>query len=161
LAQDDLRKTTLDVVWEQTLMEEMELQQEQSGVFTRIKGWFGREREDGFYEEEVDVVEQQKQTPTYRLHTTRSYNITVRRTVQSFQDAVAAADGLKKGEQQILNLTQCDDNLREKIKDFMCGVNYAHEATWEELGEQIFLLAPPHAFVEVAPATPRMAAAKN
>jgi cell division inhibitor SepF len=81
--------------------------------------------------------------------------------VQSFQDAVAAADGLKHGDQQVLNLTGCDTTLREKIKDFMCGVNYSQEGTWEELGENVYLLAPPNAMVDVAPATPRVTAAKN
>lgn len=142
-------------------MEELELQEEQPGLFTKFKGLFARERE---YMEDEDVVEETRAatpTPTYRLHTARNYSLTVRRQVLSFQDAVSAADGLKRGEAQVLNLCGCTDELREKIKDFMCGVNYAHEGTWEELGESIYLLAPPQACVEVAPATPRMTAAKN
>jgi FtsZ-interacting cell division protein YlmF len=68
---------------------------------------------------------------------------------------------LKRGEQQIMNLSSCDETLREKIKDFMSGVNYSQEGTWEELGTNVYLLAPVHANVEVAPASPRMAAARN
>lgn len=134
-------------------MEELELQ-DRPGVFTRILGVFGRK--DG--QEEYEVEENQ---PTLRLHANVRYQITVRRQVTSFQDAVSAADGLKRGEQQILNLSMCDATLREKIKDFMCGVNYAEEGAWEELGEHVYLLAPPEAMVEVAPPTPRMAAARN
>lgn len=147
---------------ENEIMEELELQEERVGLFGRIKGIFGREEYDV---EEEDVIEEARQTtvatPTYRLHTARNYNVSVRRQIQSFQDAVAAADGLKRGDAQIMNLTGCGTELREKIKDFMCGVNYAHEGSWEELGENIYLLAPPHANIEVAPATPKMAAAKN
>lgn len=134
-------------------MEEIEIQ-ERPGFFTRIAGVFsrGEPMEDDF---EEAVPARARLSPQIRYH------VTVRRQILSFQDAVAAADGLKKGEQQILNLTAADSALREKIKDFMCGVNYAEEGTWEELGESIYLLAPPQAQVDVAPATPRMAAAKN
>ena len=140
-------------------MEEMELQ-ERPGFFSRIKGYFVRE--DEFYEEEgQETATPTNPTTTYRVHTRSQYGITVRRNVASFQDAVMAADGLKRGEQQIMNLTSCDETLREKIKDFMSGVNYSQEGTWEELGTNVYLLAPVHANVEVAPASPRMAAARN
>jgi cell division inhibitor SepF len=83
------------------------------------------------------------------------YTCTVRRHVITFDDAVAAADGLKKGEMQILNLTSADPVLREKIKDFLSGVNYAQEGTWEEVGEHIYLLAPQGTYVETsAPGVP-------
>ena len=140
-------------------MEELEIQDEKSGLFTRIKGMFTRE--DEYIEDEVVdapvAARNGSARPTARPH----YSITVRRMVQSFQDAVAAADGLKRGDQQVLNLTACDASLREKIKDFMCGVNYSQEGTWEELGDNVYLLAPPNAMVDVAPATPRVTAAKN
>jgi cell division inhibitor SepF len=68
---------------------------------------------------------------------------------------------LKRGEQQILNLAGTDPAIRQKIVDFMCGVNFAQEGTWEELGENIYMVVPASAYVEVAPATPRMNAIKN
>lgn len=74
---------------------------------------------------------------------------------------MSAANGLKCGEQQILNLASTETALRQKIVDFMCGVNYAQEGTWEEVGENIYLVVPANAYVEVAPATPRMQASKN
>jgi cell division inhibitor SepF len=136
-------------------MEELELQ-EKPGFFSKIKNKFmGDEPVEDIHDERVD------QSRRYTLHTQYRYGVTVRRQIISFQDAVAAADGLKRGEQQVLNLCACDDLLREKIKDFMCGVNYAEEGTWEELGENIYLVCPPTATVEVAPASPRMTAARN
>lgn len=137
----------------------MELE-DRPGFFGRMKGWLARER----YEDDgaEDVVEQARATYGQpRMIPANGYGVTVRRQVQSFQDAVAAADGLKRGEQQIINLASCTNELREKIKDFMAGVNYAHEGSWEEVGEHVFLLAPPNATVSVAPATPRMQAARN
>jgi len=135
-------------------MEELELQ-DRPGFFTRLRTKFMGD------EPVEDMVDERGEPRRYTLHANYRYAVTVRRQVLSFQDAVAAADGLKRGEQQILNLCAADNQLREKIKDFMCGVNYAKEGTWEELGENIYLLCPPLATVEVAPATPRMNAAKN
>ncbi len=134
-------------------MEQMELE-EQQGFFTRLMSRFQREEADMPEPETLNAT-------TFRVASAHKYQITVRRQISTFQDAVAAADGLKRGDQQILNLTGADLALRDKIKDFMCGVNYAQEGTWEELGENVFLLAPNFAYVEVAPATPRMQAIKN
>jgi cell division inhibitor SepF len=128
---------------------------EKPGFFTRLAGFIGRNREDEQYED-FDAPAQ-----PLRLTAAHRYSVTVRRQVVSFQDAVAAADGVKRGEQQILNLTMAAPDLREKIRDFMCGVNYNAEGTWEELGENVYMLAPATAFVEVAPASPRMAAHAN
>ena len=100
-------------------------------------------------------------SPKLRLQAQYAYAITVRRQVLSFQDAVAAAEGLKRGEQQILNLSAADSAIRDKIKDFMSGVNFAEEGTWEDLGDNIFMIAPKTATVEVAPASPRMTAQRN
>lgn len=138
-------------------MEEMVLQ-EKPGIFSRLAGMLTRQNDEFADEFEGDA------TPEHRAYTAKSlarYTITVRRQIVSFEDAMAAANGLKCGEQQILNLSSTEAALRQKIVDFMCGVNYAQEGTWEEIGENIFLVVPGNAYVEVAPATPRMNAARN
>lgn len=138
-------------------MEELVLQ-DKPGFFSRIAGMLTR-RDDEF-EEEGEMAS----TPEHRAYTLKSmarYTITVRRQIVSFEDAMAAANGLKCGEQQILNLSGTEAALRQKIVDFMCGVNFAQEGTWEEIGENIYLVVPANAYVEVAPATPRMNAARN
>ena len=137
-------------------MEDIELQ-DRPGFFSRIAGAFSRREDDYVEEHDFDMP----QRPALRITQAHRYSVTIRRQIVSFQDAIAAADGLKRGEQQILNLTAADSLTRDKIKDFMCGVNYSQEGTWEELGENVFLLAPPQAEVEVAPASPRMAAQRN
>ncbi len=112
--------------------------------------------------EDDPPTEEPALTPTHPYPSSqRPYHITIRRQVMTFADAVAAADGLKRGEQQILNLCSADATLRERIKDFLAGVNYAQEGTWEELGEHVYLLAPSHAIVETAPATPRITVTTN
>lgn len=139
-------------------MEEMVLQ-EKPGFFSRIAGMLTRRDDDEF-----DEQPEEASTPEHRAFTLKSaarYTVTVRRQIVSFEDAMAAANGLKCGEQQILNLASTEVALRQKIVDFMCGVNYAQEGTWEEIGENIYLVVPANAYVEVAPATPRMNAARN
>lgn len=119
---------------------------ERQGLLGRVTSWFTQPNH-----EEAEEFEPVAHRPPLRLHTAHRYAVTVRRQVRSFQDAVAAADGLKRGEQQVLNLTLAPPDVRERIKNFMCGVNYTAEGTWEELGEHIYLLAPSTALVEVAP----------
>ncbi|MCU0317215.1 MAG: cell division protein SepF [Fimbriimonadaceae bacterium] len=142
----------------------MEEAVERPGLFTRLAIKFGRYRDqEEDYDDEVSAVEPttEKVRPGLKVHTLHRYHVTVRRQIVAFEDAVAAANGLKRGEQQILNLSMAPAELREKIKDFMCGVNYCAEGTWEELGEGVYLLAPASAFVEVAPSSPRTQAARN
>ncbi len=134
----------------------MEETLEQTGFFGRIRDLFRHQDEEEFLD-----TDQAPARNNLRVHTVHRYHITVRRQIVTFQDAVAAADGLKRGEQQILNLSGCATDLREKIKDFMCGVNYNAEGTWEELGEGVYLLAPASAHVEVAPASQRMISGRN
>lgn len=141
------------------LQELTELKMEKPGFFSKIANVFTKSEH---YEDED--IENALEVPTSsfsKIRTASRYQITVRRQVLSFQDAIAAADGLKRGEQQIINLTVTDKNLREKIKDFMCGINYALEGSWEEIGENIYLLAPTQAMVEVAPTSTRMTAMRN
>jgi cell division inhibitor SepF len=116
---------------------------EKPGFFTRL------------FTRPVDDFSEIEDMPEHRVdHTTPvrgayRYTISVRRDVRSFDDAMAAANGLKRGEQQILNLSETDPNLRQKIVDFMAGVNFSLEGTWQDVGEHIYLIVPNHAFVDV------------
>lgn len=130
---------------------------ERPGFFGRIRDLFNREDDlaDGHDTDHVPT------RPALRVHHTHRFHVCVRRQVVSFQDAVAAADGLKRGELQSLNLTMCPPELREKIKDFMCGVGYNAEGEWIELGDSVYLLVPPSASVEIANASQRMVSNRN
>jgi len=134
-------------------MEDMALQ-EHPGFFSRFVGFFARD---------VDQDESPERTgePDFTIKTAYRTTITVRRNVASFDDAMCAADGLRRGEQQILNLTGTDAAVRQKIVDFMCGVNYAQEGTWEEIGADIYLVVPASCYVDVATPSPRYASLRN
>ena len=138
-------------------MEETMLE-ERPGIFGRL---FGRFTRTEVYEEEVETMPERTTTPAVGMRRDYRYTVTVRRQITSFDDAVAAAHGLKRGEQQIINLTATEPTLRQKIVDFMSGVNFAHEGTWEEIGDSIYLVVPQNAYVEVAPATARSSAMRN
>lgn len=139
-------------------MEEMTIQEE-PGFFGKFARIFTRTEE---VEEipEATPVRGVKSANIAAINNYR-YTVTVRRQVMSFDDAMAAANGLKRGEQQILNLSGTDPVTRQKIVDFMCGVNFSEEGTWEEVGDNIYLIVPPSAYVEVAPPTPRMTSFHN
>jgi len=138
-------------------MEELAIQ-DRPGFVRKIANIFART-------EEYDEVEQapiaDKSHAGLQLRQSYRYTVTVRRQITAFDDAMAAANGLKRGEQQILNLNATDVATRQKIVDFMCGVNFSQEGTWEEIGENIYLIVPSNAYVEVAPATPRMSTLRN
>jgi cell division inhibitor SepF len=138
-------------------MEELELQ-DKPGLFSRLSSLIKRNDEE---EEEEMMSQPPSGTRTYQMRSAYKYHVTVRRQVVSFEDALAAAQGLKSGEQQIINLSGTDPAMRQKIVDFMCGVNFAQEGTWEEIGENIYMIVPSTVYVEVAPATPRGTALRN
>jgi len=135
-------------------MEELELQ-DKPGLFSRLTGMFARTESE---EDEEGVVDSNN---TYALRSAYRYHVTVRRQVANFDEAYAAANGLKRGEQQILNLSLTEPTLRQKIVDFMSGVSFAQDANWEEIGEHVYLVAPGSAFVEVSAETPKNSFLRN
>lgn len=131
---------------------------EKPGFFGRIRDMFTTRDEE---EEIVEMTDDRRFSKTLETRALYKSQVTVRRQVVSFEDALGAAQGLKRGEQQILNLAGTEPSLREKIKDFMCGVNFSQEGTWEEVGEHIYIVVPSTVHVEVAPASPRQNAVRN
>ena len=115
----------------------------------------GEQYEEVIEEPETSATGSIASRPSYR------YTITVRRTISTKEDMIAAAHGLKRGEGQILNLTETEATLRKTIVDFMCGVNFSEDGTWEEIGENIYMVVPALAYVEMAPHSARTAAARN
>jgi cell division inhibitor SepF len=137
-------------------MDDLELQ-EKPGIFSKIAGLFTHQQDDEFEDDNSEP----SRPRSLQLRTAYKHNVTVRRQVVSFDDAMAAANGLKRGEQQILNLAHTETVLRQKVVDFMCGVNFALEGSWEEVGDHIYLVVPASTFVEVAPPTARSNSFRN
>ena len=77
-----------------------------------------------------------------RLQTARGHRVSVRRNAQVFEDAKLAADGLKGGEQQIVNLERATPQMAERIIDFLNGVCYALDGTVERVGDKGLYVRP-------------------
>ncbi len=98
---------------------------------------------------------------TLRMDQSRQTHITVRRAIQTFDDARRAADGLKDGQQQIVNLEQTSNDMTERIIDFLNGATYAIDGSVEKIGEQVYLFTPASVVIDIEdkPATGVRAAA--
>ncbi len=97
---------------------------------------------------------------TLRMDQSRQTHITVRRAIQTFDDARRAADGLKDGQQQIVNLEQTSSDMTERIIDFLNGATYAIDGSVEKIGEMVYLFTPSSVVIDIEdkPATPVRAA---
>ena len=103
-------------------------------------------------EEETHVAStptSQKQAQPLRLQTARGGRVAVRLNAQVFEDAKVAADGLKGGEQQIVNLEKATPQMAERIIDFLNGVCYALDGTVERVGERVYMFVPANVAVDV------------
>lgn len=119
------------------------------GIWTRIKEGFGVseiEEDDEEFDEPADGVH--KRPVTLRLQSVKVTHVAVRRP-QSFEDARVAADGLKEGRQQIVNLERTPQDLAERIIDFLNGVTYALNGFVEKVGDRVYLFAPSNTVIDV------------
>lgn len=121
----------------------------QRGLWTRIKEGFGiSELEDEYEDVEGAAVETKRRPVTLRLHSARMSHVSVRQP-QSFDDARLAADGLKDGRQQIVNLEKTGAEMSERIIDFLNGVTYALNGFVEKVGDRVYLFAPSNIVIDV------------
>lgn len=121
------------------------------GVFSKLKGWIGINEYDEEYDDEDEDYrpEQKKQPVTLRLQSTRLSHVSIRQP-QSLEDARLAADGLKDGRQQIVNLEKTNSEMSERIIDFLSGVTYALNGFVEKVGDRIYLFAPSNVVIDVS-----------
>ncbi|MCS7273253.1 MAG: cell division protein SepF [Fimbriimonadales bacterium] len=127
--------------------EEMEEQYgERQSLWTRLRTWVGL----GRTEDEENLPHPQSDVRYRRFH---AYYISIRKELHSLEDARIAADGLKEGVQQIINLASTPQGVRERIIDFLNGVVYAIEGSVERVSEHVFVYAPPQAIIDAPNAT--------
>ena len=153
---------------------------QENGVFGRFWSYFRGHEEDSDDREEVMAEAQPQPQPapvptrasggsynplrrggtTLRMDQSRQTHITVRRAIQTFDDARRAADGLKDGQQQIVNLEQTSGDMTERIIDFLNGATYALDGSVEKIGEMVYLFTPSSVIIDIEdkPATPVRAA---
>lgn len=94
-------------------------------------------------------------SPSVRYRRFHPYRIAIRRELHTLEDARLAADGLKEGVQQIINLASTPQGTRERIIDFLNGVIYTLEGSVERVSEHVFVYAPPQAIIDAPSASAR------
>ena len=126
---------------------------EPTSIFHKAKRWFFGEEDHADYEQDAPRAEgdghAQRRHQHLGVHTIRPGRVNVRRNAQVFDDAKAAADGLKGGEQQIVNLERATPQMTERIIDFLNGVCYALDGTVERIGDKVYMFVPANVIVEV------------
>jgi cell division inhibitor SepF len=118
------------------------------GIWTRIKEGFGISELDEEFEESDAAADQTRRPVTLRLQSARVSHVSVRQA-SSFEDARLAADGLKDGRQQIINLEKTPEAMSERIIDFLNGVTYALNGFVEKVGDRVYLFAPSNIVIDV------------
>ena len=114
----------------------------------RLKDRFGF----GDYDDEEEYVDDpisQKKQPVVRMHRMNMHYVSVWRTLADLENARQAADGLKAGHQQIINIKQASADMRARITDFLNGVTYALDGSVEKVGEDVYLYTPRNCHIEV------------
>ena len=126
----------------------------------RFGHWFGqligRAEEEEEYEEQVAVTATRPAMPplqtqhaaprrdTFRVASaTRESSISVM-PVSTFTDVQKAADRLKAGEPQIVNLEKTPPDVAERLIDFLNGVTYALDGYVEKMADGAYLFTPSH-----------------
>ena len=120
------------------------------GLWGRFKeriGWgeYDEDEEIVYYEESGE----RRRHPALRVRSSRINQVSVWLSIQSFENAQMAADGLKDGNQQIVNLEKASPEVCARVVDFLNGVIYALDGCVEKVGEKVYLFAPNNYCVEV------------
>jgi cell division inhibitor SepF len=106
----------------------------------------------GGYDDEEDYTDEdvsRKKPAVLRVQQARMHYVSVWHTIKKLDNARQAADGLKAGHQQIVNLEQATPEDRLRITDFLNGVAYALDGLVEKVGEGVYLYTPRNYHVEV------------
>ncbi len=91
-----------------------------------------------------------RQAAGLRLHMSRASRVAVRLNLQVIDDAKIAADGLKSGEHQIINLEKAKPEMAERILDFLVGACYALDGKVNRIGDRVYMFVPANVDVDTA-----------
>ncbi|MCE5315112.1 MAG: cell division protein SepF [Armatimonadota bacterium] len=119
------------------------------GLWGRIKDKIGWGEYD---EDELEFMEEpggKRKATMVRVHSSRINRVSVWLSVQSFENAQQAADGLKEGHQQIVNMEKASPEVCVRVIDFLSGVIYALDGYIERVGEKVYLFTPSNYVIEV------------
>ena len=120
------------------------------GLWSKFKHRIGL-GEDEYYDDEEFLEDRggHGRPAMVRVRSSRVNRVSVWLTVSSFENAQQAADGLKDGHQQIVNLEKATPEVCQRIIDFLNGVTYALDGFVEKVGEKVFLFTPSNYVIEV------------
>ncbi|MGQ9456405.1 MAG: cell division protein SepF [Armatimonadota bacterium] len=122
---------------------------QQKGFWARFKeklGFVDYYEDDEF---DGDELVDRRRCVSVKVHHSRLTHVSVWLTVQSFDNARQAADGLKIGHQQIVNLEKATPDICTRIIDFLSGVTYALDGYVERIGERVYMFTPANYVIEV------------
>lgn len=125
---------------------------QQKSFWTKFKEKLGFGGYEDVEDEEVVVVEDtcgRRRMSTVRVNPSRLNRVSVWLTVQSFDNAQQAADGLKMGHQQIVNLEKATPDICTRVIDFLSGVTYALDGFVEKVGDRVYMFTPANYVIEV------------
>lgn len=126
-----------------------DFEEEPRGFWTKLKDRVGL----GEYEDELeDVIDDpggRRRPVTLRIHPSRIHHVSVWKSIQSLENAQEAADGLKAGNQQIVNLETASPEICGRVIDFLNGVTYALDGYVEKVGDRVYLFTPANFEIDV------------
>lgn len=77
-----------------------------------------------------------------RLSNPEPQAITVRQSMQTFEDARRVAEGLKEGAPQVINLDGTRPDVAARFIDFLTGATEALDGSVTKIGDCVYLFSP-------------------
>jgi cell division inhibitor SepF len=126
-----------------------EYEERPRGLWTKFKDRMGLNEYEDDFEEMLDDPGGTRRPVTLRIHPSRMHHVSVWKSIQSLENAQEAADGLKAGHQQIVNLEKASPEICGRVIDFLNGVAYALDGYVEKIGDRVYLFTPANFQIDV------------
>lgn len=120
-----------------------EFPEEKDGFFARVKRLFAGE--DIYYEEDENPspILPPKRKGFLRFISPRDVPV-FKRELASFDHQVEeTAHKLRQGFIVVVNLEKASEEIARRVVDFMSGVAFGIQGSYEKVGDKVFLFAPP------------------
>ena len=126
-----------------------ELEDEPRGFWDKLKEKVGIGEYEDEIEEMIDDPGGRRGPVALRIRPSRIHHVSVWKSIQSLDNAQEAADGLKAGHQQIVNLEHASPDINGRVIDFLNGVTYALNGDVEKVGDRVYLFTPANYEIDV------------
>lgn len=132
-----------------------DFEEEPRGFWGKLKDKVGLGEYEDDLEDIIDEPGGRRRPVTLRIHPSKINHVQVWKSIQSLDNAQEAADGLKAGHQQIVNLEKASPDICGRVIDFLNGVVYALDGYVEKVGDRVYLFAPANYEIDVENSTER------